>query len=57
MTRYEECLSHLKRYVADLRSAPGLRPDAIEGLTRAHVEQAAYDITFRDKLVHDALEA
>jgi hypothetical protein len=55
MTRYEECRRHLQSYLDDLRKAPRLNPSAIENLVRAHVEQPAYDVTFRDALVRDVL--
>lgn len=55
MTRYEECRQHLQAYLDDLRAAPGLNPSAIENLVRAHVEQPAYDVTFREQLVRDVL--
>lgn len=55
MTRYEECRKHLQSYVDQLRASPGLNPSAVEGLVRAHVQQPAYDVTFRETLVADVL--
>jgi hypothetical protein len=57
MTRYEECRLHLQNYLDWLRKSPTLNPSAIETLVRAHVEQPAYDVTFRDQLVRDVLDA
>lgn len=54
MTRYEECLQHVKAYISDLRASK-TNPNAYEGLVRSFVEQPAYDATFRAKLVEDAL--
>lgn len=54
MTRYEECLRHVKARVDELRSST-VNPSAIEGLIRSYVEQPAFDVTFRDQLVKDAL--
>ena len=51
MTRYEECLQHVMEYVRSLRC----NPSAVEGLVRSFVEQPAYDVTFREQLVRDAL--
>lgn len=56
MTRYEECLSNLRAYVAGLHQSPGLNHSAIENLVRAHVQQPAYDVTFREQLVIDGLK-
>lgn len=56
MTRYQECLRHVRAYVESLKSTPGLNASAIEGLVEAHVCQPAYDVTFRRQLVRDALD-
>lgn len=55
MTRYEECLAHVRQHVADLHKYPRLNPSAIEGLVRSYVQQPAFDVTFRERLIEDAL--
>lgn len=55
MTRYEECLGRVRRYVDELRRNR-VNESAIEGLVTSYVEQPAYDVTFRSRLVRDALE-
>lgn len=55
MSRYEECRRYLQAYVDNLRATPGLNPSAVENLVRAHVEQPAYDRTFRERLIRDVL--
>jgi hypothetical protein len=54
MTRYEECLRRVRAHVERLRSS-STNPSAIEGIVRSYVEQPGYDITFRERLVQDAL--
>lgn len=54
MTRYEECLLHVSAYVRELTQA-GVRPGVIEQRVRSFVEQPAYDVTYRRKLIRDAL--
>lgn len=54
MTRYEDCLHAVKGYVRNLRETR-TNESAIEGLVRSYVDQPAYDITFRESLVRDAL--
>jgi hypothetical protein len=56
MTRYEDCRRHLQAYLDGLRASPKLNPSSIETLVRAHVEQPAYDQTFREQLVRDVLQ-
>jgi hypothetical protein len=54
MTRYDECLWRVKAYVHGLRFC---NPSTVEGLVRSFVEQPAYEVTFRERLVRDALAA
>lgn len=57
MTRYEECLIHVRAYAEGLRANPRLNPTAIEGLVRSYVGQPAFDETFREQLIRDTLGA
>lgn len=54
MTRYEECLAHVRAYVRELTQA-GVRPGIVEDRVRSFVEQPAYDVTYRRQLIDDAL--
>lgn len=50
MTRYEECLTHVKRYAESVAHAGNA-----ETLIRSFVSSPAYDVTFQNNLVADAL--
>ncbi len=54
MTRYEECLLHVRSYVRGLM-AGGCRASLIEQRVRDFVEQPGFDVTYRRQLVIDAL--
>lgn len=55
MTRYEECLRAVRGYVARLRAAK-VNEWNMENLVRSYVERPAFDVTYRDRLVRDALD-